>query len=102
LTGATAANTLEDHARHSWAAVGAVSHWGSARRRHRLATQSFGERAAKGCLWWLIFGWWFVAWRALPYVVAAFGVLFVALYAALVSILWLVVLGMAAVVRRVR
>jgi hypothetical protein len=100
VTGPTAASTLGHHVRRAWAAVGAVSQWGSARHRRRLATQSFGERAAKGCLWWLIFGWWFVAWRALPYLVAVFAVVFVALYAATVSLLWLVVAGVAVVARR--
>ncbi len=96
------AGALQHHVERAWSAVGAVARWGGARRRYRLATQSFTERAVKGCLWWLIFGWWFVAWRALPYFFAAVAVVFVALYAAMVSLLWLVTAGVAALVRRAR
>lgn len=102
MTGPTVTSALGSHAQRAWATVGAVSRWGGARRRHRLATQSFGERAVKGCLWWLLFGWWFVAWRAMPYLVAAFGVMFVALYATTVSLVWLVAVGVAALVRKTR
>jgi hypothetical protein len=49
VTSPTAASALGGHAQRAWAAVGTVNQWGGARHRQRLATQSFVERAAKGC-----------------------------------------------------
>lgn len=90
--------TLGRHTEMSWAAAGAVAKWGSAQHRHRLATRSFGERAVKGCLWWVLFGWFFVLWRMTPYFLAAIAVMFVGAYAVMVSLVWLLALAAGGVV----
>lgn len=101
----TSIRALGRHAAVSWAAIGTVLEWARSGARRRQATQSFGERAVKGCLWWVLFGWLFVLWRLLPYVLALYAAVFVATYAMLVSTVWLMALmgsGAIMLVRRRR
>lgn len=96
-TSRSAVSGIGRHALAAWGAVNGVLAWARAPARHRIATQSFGERAVKGCLWWFLFRWFFLTWRSLPYFAAGIGFLFVATYAVLVSMVWLVALGVAGV-----
>jgi len=81
------------HAGEAWAAVVPAARIARARAHYRQETKSFGRRATVGCLAWLVFGWLFVLFRLLPYMVAFMAVTAVAIYASAVTVVWLGSLG---------
>lgn len=85
---------VQRHAAQSWKVVGGISNWAGGPARRRRESQGFGERAAKGCLWLVLFGWLFVIWRSLPYFAAGAALVVVVTWAVLVSM----ALGLALVI----
>jgi hypothetical protein len=86
------AHALRHHIRVSLTACPRVLYWSRTYARHRATRRC---RTAKGCLWFTLFGAFYVAWwvypRSLPYIFAISTCIFILEYALFISILLFVV-----------